>query len=1191
MTNLKKFRNIINNLSYYKSTINKKYINYFDEIASLYLARKIEKQTTVVKLLNKLSSRGAGPKSAVKLIEKYSHYEPVVGIKVASRPETLARNAKLYNKNFHIRLNFLLRVTKLKSGFSYDEELSFGQIVAAQSAHEALKIIKDIVYEQWNFSTQYYLYEVIKIYNIKYSVQEKGQNTKVQWMTLHLAKPIKYNFIDENITHLKHKGECVKDNMLGTYTPLIKDFEIKFDKYATEIAEVVDGGYNSLQIHNICKNLDIGLYAFDISKKCFLKHVSKSRNYPTLVYYAINNHMYHVTDKEQVLSLVAKAREMQKNLSSVMLTQKEAKNVFNEIENQKEDVPIVDLFNETENTIVIYNKSNLNNELVQLMGMGIAPEIKRSHRNNISYMIVIPDKDNVNILKKDKIKYHLFADKNDKLEIDHKGIKELCVKNEIEFKNQTFPSIVRTLKDRFLNHKYERKVFTKEERLVFLNEHSSCNHCHKTLILETLEIDHIKRLADGGDNEEDNLQALCSECHFDKTQDELNTPNLSKTHSSFNKEVSEILNGPLSQHLAFCETVHKYNGEKNIRKALAEHKMNQLINNSSNINFIDELEDFLYCYNKTTKNVIAMDINKCRANLVLHNKFDFPQFTVMDNFEPYTGQTGAGDYYIETNSSLPMHGNGLYSYPIVKYCLDLNLIKPEDIKYCCIASLQIESTHFNNFIHHCRETLDEKRSKLAINSMIGSFAMDTETSLWKCLAITEDVNEAFSLFLSEKASFVDTNTSSRGRFYSVFKEINSINLETEKPIYNMIMDLEAIELHKLSQIIESNGGQVLDLKTDCIRCSFENEHPFKLIENDKTNIDGYFFDEECKVPKYKFENAKTLDIERKPRWIRDETINFKSNEWTITYDVKDNDFTPLVTKVLDVMGSCNLQAHPGCGKTTFIEKYIKPELTKRNNTYTVLTPTNISALLVNGITLDKFIAKIKTKDSLEKYATDYIIVDECSMMKEQHYKVLSIIKTFCPNSKFIIGGDFDQHQPVKDRVGDKSQAYYQNSNVLFELCNGNRLLLETCRRSDEKLHSLCENVEALSGKEFGNTFTKSHICFTNKKRILINNKMMDVIESSRKKKKENRLALNLQKLHYDSNSQNVKLFSKMPIISSKNQPIIKMGDVKVKLDMMNNEMFVIDKILDDDTIVVKNDRLKFEIPASSFQRCFMLLML
>ena len=62
--------------------------------------------------------------------------------------------------------------------------------------------------------------------------------------------------------------------------------------------------------------------------------------------------------------------------------------------------------------------------------------------------------------------------------------------------------------------------------------------------------------------------------------------------------------------------------------------------------------------------------------------------------------------------------------------------------------------------------------------------------------------------------------------------------------------------------------------------------------------------------------------------------------------------------------------------------------------YTVLTPTNISALLVNGITIDKFSAKIKTQESLEKYCTDYIIVDECSMLKEQNYKLLSVIQKY-----------------------------------------------------------------------------------------------------------------------------------------------------------------------------------------------------
>ena len=44
--------------------------------------------------------------------------------------------------------------------------------------------------------------------------------------------------------------------------------------------------------------------------------------------------------------------------------------------------------------------------------------------------------------------------------------------------------------------------------------------------------------------------------------------------------------------------------------------------------------------------------------------------------------------------------------------------------------------------------------------------------------------------------------------------------ETESAIYNQILQSEAIELHKLGQIIKANGGTILDLNTDCISCVF-----------------------------------------------------------------------------------------------------------------------------------------------------------------------------------------------------------------------------------------------------------------------------------------------------------------------------------------------------------------------------------
>ena len=129
--------------------------------------------------------------------------------------------------------------------------------------YEALTI------EEYDIDNEYYIYKILKFFDIKYSIQEKGNQAKVEWMKLYRSKPIDYNFINEDIKHLKQQGECVKDNMIGTYSTLIKNFETKFNKYALEIDESNDGGYTSLQVQNICKELDIGFYAFDISKNVF----------------------------------------------------------------------------------------------------------------------------------------------------------------------------------------------------------------------------------------------------------------------------------------------------------------------------------------------------------------------------------------------------------------------------------------------------------------------------------------------------------------------------------------------------------------------------------------------------------------------------------------------------------------------------------------------------------------------------------------------------------------------------------------------------------------------------------------------------------------------------------------------------------------------------------------------------------
>jgi len=307
---------------------------------------------------------------------------------------------------------------------------------------------------------------------------------------------------------------------------------------------------------------------------------------------------------------------------------------------------------------------------------------------------------------------------------------------------------------------------------------------------------------------------------------------------------------------------------------------------------------------------------------------------------------------------------------------------------------------------------------------------------WKSICITANSSEAYHQFIQNKGCFIEVITINSTKFFHVYKEILKTNIESEKPIYDQIMDLEAIELHKLAMLIESKGGKVLDLNTDCISCSFPNDIlPFELI--DGKNISGYYY--KNGEPKYKLENKFTrLQVQRKAQYKRENVYTYEPKHWNIFTDVKDNDFQPLVNQVFELNQSAFITGPAGTGKSELIRQ-IKTKLDAENKTYICLAPTNLSALNIKGTTIHKFVSKLKNMDSLYNMNYDYIFVDEISMLQEIFYKFLIILKQMKPKIKFIIVGDFDQLPPIKDRVDVFDYDFdYANSSALKELCGNNK---------------------------------------------------------------------------------------------------------------------------------------------------------
>ena len=662
-------------------------------------------------------------------------------------------------------------------------------------------------------------------------------------------------------------------------------------------------------------------------------------------------------------------------------------------------------------------------------------------------------------------------------------------------------------------------------------------------------IDHITPLAAGGTNDDDNLQILCKSCHLTKTQIELldkEYVTTSSTASSFNSVTKKIIMSRACNVYPFIETFQPTN--KNDRK------------------------------------LFNIDINKSRKNAMYHSTFNYPLFTVMDKpivFDEKWACKKAGIYFIESELYFPIRGNGWYSHVMTTYLIENKLITKQSIKYVMYSSLTVPKDYVNPFIDAVYEKKDGYE-QFIINCMIGMYKPSRREN-YKSIAISTDRNVIFNHYLENDAEFVRTFKANGQTYYHLEGKYESITETCETPIYNQVLEMEIINLYELHKEIKKFEGIVLDVNTDCVVCTFPyNKLPFEVDENDM--IKGYYFDADNKTPKYRLCEGKRCEVGRLPKWIRTYDYILEEPKWNIVEDVEDNDMTPLVNTILDSDKSCNIDGRAGTGKSHLI-KMLQEEMKKRNINYETLTPTNKSALVVNGITMHKFKARFNFKH-FKARNIKYIFIDEISMVQEVFYKFFIFLRSICPDVKFLISGDFLQLRPVKDRV---KHCNYRNSIALHELCDGQRLQLSKCRRSDDTLFkmTLPSNINKIRKKKdellysyknsvfaFPNKFTCKHLSFTNATRMLVNRTMMDKFVKEKKLK-----PLKLEQLVYDKNSQDVKLLPGMPVIARINSK---------GLGFVNNQSFTIKKIDQVAKVITLKDMSDFliEIKIDQFQQMF-----
>jgi energy-coupling factor transporter ATP-binding protein EcfA2 len=98
-------------------------------------------------------------------------------------------------------------------------------------------------------------------------------------------------------------------------------------------------------------------------------------------------------------------------------------------------------------------------------------------------------------------------------------------------------------------------------------------------------------------------------------------------------------------------------------------------------------------------------------------------------------------------------------------------------------------------------------------------------------------------------------------------------------------------------------------------------------------------------------------------------------DWKSIPDVKDNNFEPFIARIMKSSQSYFITGPGGSGKTTSL-KQLQEVLTKQDKKHTTLCPTNLAALLVGGVTIQKFSTKLKKQSQVENLDLDYILIDE-----------------------------------------------------------------------------------------------------------------------------------------------------------------------------------------------------------------------
>ena len=255
------------------------------------------------------------------------------------------------------------------------------------------------------------------------------------------------------------------------------------------------------------------MYGYDANSKCFISVTEfSSKNYSPIVFYKMHEHFYLIDDATTIRSIAESNKHEQKKVISSTITE-EVKQTDNDLKVTLIDKFDVDNALQMESGIYLLQQSNLNKEIIQFI-----TKYNNVPRNTSRKHSIIQFKFERGLISKKKDKEYVIicVDSTYGERFNYENVKNVADSNDIPYTNEGLGSVILKVIE---NSKRQKRISIDREK--FFDKYGKiCNICELESESQNLEIDHILPLSSGGTNEENNLQALCIECHKKKTSEE-----------------------------------------------------------------------------------------------------------------------------------------------------------------------------------------------------------------------------------------------------------------------------------------------------------------------------------------------------------------------------------------------------------------------------------------------------------------------------------------------------------------------------------------------------------------------------------------------------------------------------------------------------------------------------------------------